>query len=311
MKKNYKGINIILAMSILCCSVGLVSAQAGQTGVGTRNPKGALHVDGAKDNDSTAPTAPTTTQAANDVIVDKTTGFMGVGVLAPTVPLDMRSTVNTDNALGLGTTTMTAAAAAAGAVRYDEVNVPVGAKIEYSDGSVWNKLYVAPKKAVVVARQNSGQNIGTSADDIINWTLDSQANNVGFAPITGVFTAPRDGKYTFLFTFNLAPTMIDDGTRVESQFYRTSGTPAVLARVYKTFGHSMNNETEDGPSGFRMKDTQAGGSSTATFTLTQGTTVTVKMLHNLTGGNIPLRVPNNSLPDNPDAGFNSLTIIEH
>ncbi len=308
MKSINKGMNVILMMSVLYCSVGLGFAQ---TGIGTRNPQGALHIDGAKDNDVTAPALPTISQAANDVVIDAATGYLGVGVLTPKVPLDMRSSINSENALGLGTTTMTAAAAAAGAVRYDEVNAPVGAKIEYSDGSVWNKLYVAPKKVVVVARQNLGQNIGTSAADIINWTLDPQANNIGFTPATGVFTAPRDGKYTFLFTFNLAATMIDDGTRVESQFYRTSGTPAVLARVYKTFGHSMNNETEDGPAGFRMKDTQAGGSSTATFSLTQGTTVTVRMLHNLTGGNIPLRVPNNSLPDNPDAGFNSLTIIEH
>lgn len=314
MKKNYKGINIILSMSIWCCSVGFVSAQAGQTGVGTRNPKGALHVDGAKDNDATAPTAPTATQAANDVIVDKTTGFMGVGVLAPTVPLDMRSTVNTDNAVGLGTTTMTAAVAAAGAVRYDEVNVPVGAKIEVSDGSVWNKIYIPPVKAVVVARKISTKAIGTTATTIDDWSEVYDLSN-SFTPTTGVFVAPRAGTYTFLLTFNLVSTEINDGTRVESQFYRTSGTPAVLATVYKTFGHSMNGEPEDGPAtpaGARNRNTQAGGSSTVTLTLGLNDTVETRLLHNLTTGNINLRVTTNAAdPANPDDGFNNLTIIEH
>jgi hypothetical protein len=311
MKKNYKGINIILAMSILCCSVGLVSAQAGQTGVGTRNPKGALHVDGAKDNDVTAPTAPTATQAANDVIVDKATGFIGVGVLAPVVPLDLRSIVNTDNALGLGTTTMTAATAAAGAVRYDETSTPVGAKIEVSDGTVWNKLYVAPQKAVVVARKVSGQNIGNSATKIIDWA-EVRDMSSSFDPTLGEFMAPRDGIYTFLLTFNFAGVMIDNGTRVESQFFNESSN-TILARVYKTFGHSMNNEGEDGPTTFRIKDTQAGGSSTATFFLSKDAKVSVRLLHNLITGNVGLRVMTSdfSNPANPDAGFNNLTIIEH
>ncbi|WP_144282070.1 hypothetical protein [Chryseobacterium echinoideorum] len=308
MKNKYKGINTILAMSIWCCSVGLVSAQTGQTGVGTRNPQGALHVDGAKDNDATAPTAPTATQAANDVIVDKTTGFIGVGVSAPTIPLDMRSTVNTDNALGIGTTTMTAAAAAAGAVRYDEVNVPVGAKIEVSDGSVWNKLYVAPQKAVVVARKISTKAIGTSATVIDGWNEIYDLSN-SFTPATGVFMAPRAGTYTFLLTFNLVNTVIADATRVESQFYKTSGTPAILARVYKTFAQSMTGTPDDANA---SKQTQAGGSSTVTLTLAQGDTVVPRLLHNLTGGNINLRVTTNSSdPANPDDGFNNLTIIEH
>ncbi len=276
-----------------------------QTGVGTRNPQGPLHIDGAKDNAATV----TAGQAANDVIVTNS-GFMGVGVLNPAVKLDMRS-AGTENALGLGTTTMTAAAAEEGAVRYDVTSVPAGPKIEVSDGVVWNKVYVAPQKAVVVARKISGQNIGTSATTIANWYEDRDMSS-SFDPISGEFMAPRTGTYTFLLTFNLLGTVINDGSRVESQFYRTSGTPAVLASVYKTFGHSMNNETEDGPVGFRTKDTQAGGSSTVTLTLNQGDVVVTRLLHTLTGGNIGLRVTTDPTdPANPHDGFNNLTIIEH
>lgn len=305
MKNKYKGINTILAMSMLYCSVGLGYAQT-QTGIGTRDPKGALHVDGAKDNAAT----PTAAQLTNDVIINTNSGFMGVGVLTPTVPLDMRS-AGTENAIGIGTTTMTAVAADEGAVRYDEINVPVGAKMEVSDGLVWNKIYIPPVKAVVVARKVSGQNIGTSATPITGWAEVRDMSN-SFTPGTGVFEAPRSGTYTFLLTFNLVGAMINDGSLVESQFYRTSGTPAILARVYKTFGHSMNNDTEDGPAGFRTKNTQAGGSSTVTLSLNQGDTVVPRLLHNLTGGDIALRVTTDSSdPANPNDGFNNLTIIEH
>lgn len=295
-------INIRLLVVLLV--VVLSGSGYAQTGVGTRNPQGPLHVDGAKDNAATI----TAAQAANDVIVTNS-GFVGVGVLNPAVKLDMRSSAGTENALGLGTTTMTAAAAEAGAVRYDVTNVPVGPKIEVSDGVVWSKVYVAPQKAVVVARKVSGQNIGNSAAKITNWTeLRDMSNSFDYT--TGEFTAPRSGTYTFLLTFNLVGVMINNASRVESQFYNET-TNSILASVYKTFGHSMNGETEDGPAGFRTKDTQAGGSSTSTFYLSQGERVSVRLLHNLISGNVPLRVPGNSDPANPDAGFNNLTIIEH
>lgn len=298
-------INIRLLVVLLV--VVLFGSGYAQTGVGTRNPQGPLHVDGAKDNPTTG--IPSAAQAANDVVVTNS-GFVGVGVLSPVVKLDMRS-AGTENALGLGTTTMTAITAEAGAVRYDVTSAPVGPKIEVSDGAVWNKVFVAPQKAVVVARKISGQNIGTTATTIIDWS-EVRDMSSSFEPSTGEFTAPRTGTYTFLLTYNMEGTVINDATRVESQFYRTSGTPSVLGRTYKTFGHSMNGETEDGPSNNRTKSTQGGGSSTVTLTLNQGDKVVARLLHNLTTGNIPLRVTSNSSdPADPNDGFNNLTIIEH
>ncbi|WP_312766665.1 hypothetical protein [Epilithonimonas sp.] len=307
MKNRQKGINAILMLSVLYCSVGMAFAQIGPTGIGTRNPQGPLHIDGAKDNDATAPTLPTSAQAANDVIVDKTTGFIGVGTLTPKVALDIRSS-DTQNALGLGTTTMTAAAAAEGAIRYDEINLPVGAKIEYSDGVVWNKLFVAQQKAVVVAHKVTPLDIANTATKITDWFKDRDMTS-SFNAATGEFTAPHDGTYTFLLTFNLKSATINDGTLVESQFYRISPSNLLLARVYKTFGQSMTGTSDDANV---LKPTQAGGSSTATFVLAAGDIVTVRMLHNLTGNSIGLRVTGNpSDPANPDDGFNNLTIIEH
>lgn len=286
-----------------CCF--LINALNGQVGMGTNNPQGILHVDGAKDNSASG--APTATQVSNDFIVNKTTGFIGAGVLNPQVQFDIRS-AGTENALGLGTTTMSAATAGAGATRYDVNNIPVGAKIEVSDGAVWHKAYIAPQKAVIVVRKIVSQSIpSASATTIINWNEVRDMSN-SFDPSSGEFTAPRNGTYTFLLTFNFNGAVISDGSRVESQFYNPT-TSTVLASVYKTFGQSMTGTADDANS---TRSTQAGGSSTVTLTLTAGTKVSVRLYQNLTSGSIPLRVTTDSSnPANPDDGFNNLTIIEH
>jgi hypothetical protein len=298
----HKGINKRLILSIFCCCSGFFYAQIG---IGTENPKGALHVDGARDNASIG--TPTGSQVANDLMISKSNGFMGIGVLNPIVKLDMRSS-DTENAVGLGTTTMAASAAGAGAVRYDVASIPVGAKIEVSDGSVWNKAYVAPQKAVVVVRKITSQSIPQgSATVITNWNVIRDMSN-SFTPGTGEFTAPRDGTYTFLLTFNFTGTVINDGSRVESQFYNPV-TGNILASVYKTFGQSMTGTADDANS---TRSTQAGGSSTVTLTLAAGTKVVTRLYQNLSSGAVSLRVTSNSSdPANPDDGFNNLTIIEH
>ncbi|MGN7867175.1 hypothetical protein [Chryseobacterium sp. 22458] len=276
-----------------------------QVGTGTSIPLGSLHVDGAKDNPASG--TPTPAQLSNDFIVNKTTGFIGAGVLNPLVQLDMRS-AGSENSLGLGTTSMLAAVAGAGATRYDVNNIPVGAKIQVSDGAVWNKVYLAPQKSVVVVRKIISQSIPPATPTtIINWSEVRDMNN-SFDPSTGEFTAPRNGTYTFLLTFNFTGAVINDGSRVESQFYNPT-TGIVLASVYKTFGQSMTGTADDANS---TRSTQAGGSSTVTLTLAAGTKVSARLYQNLTSGAIPLRVTSNSSdPANPDDGFNNLTIIEH
>ncbi|GAA4155248.1 hypothetical protein GCM10022217_13220 [Chryseobacterium ginsenosidimutans] len=301
-----KKINRIILLSIFSCCIGSAYAQ---TGIGTSNPQGALHIDGTKDNATTG--TPTAAQVANDVLINKTTGFIGVGVLNPQVKLDMRS-AGIENALGLGTTTMSAAAAAAGAIRYDAVSpLGTGPAIDVSDNLSWKRVYVAPQKAVVVERKISSLAIAPAGTDITGWT-EVRDMSSSFDPATGIFTAPRNGTYTFLLTFDFVGTIINDGSRVESQFVNTT-TNVVLASVYKTFGQSMTGDTSAGGDGSgSIRSTQAGGSSTVTLTLNAGTTVKAKLLHTLTSGSIALRVTSNSSdPANPDDGFNNLTIIEH
>ncbi len=64
---------------------------AQQAGVNTKNPKGALHVDAKKNNAVTG--TPTTVEADDDFIVG-TDGKVGIGILAPSVKLHLKSSIS-------------------------------------------------------------------------------------------------------------------------------------------------------------------------------------------------------------------------
>ncbi|SEW02155.1 hypothetical protein SAMN05421841_0667 [Chryseobacterium wanjuense] len=65
---------------------GTLANRTGNIGIGTVNPQGTFHVDGAKDNPITG--APTTVQQENDVVVSPT-GDVGVGTTSPTTTLEV------------------------------------------------------------------------------------------------------------------------------------------------------------------------------------------------------------------------------
>lgn len=77
----------ILLLSLITFS----SIALAQVGVNTPNPQGTFHVDGAKDNVSTG--TPTSTQQLNDFVV-LNNGNIGIGTVAPTNKLDVRSATN-------------------------------------------------------------------------------------------------------------------------------------------------------------------------------------------------------------------------
>lgn len=273
------------------------TAVMAQTGINTRNPIGVLHVDGAKDNPVTG--VPTAAQAQNDFIVTNT-GFIGVGVINPLVKMDLRS-AGTKNAFGLGNTTMTAPDAGMGAMRYHTPDK----KIQVSDGVQWDYTYIPPVKAVVVARMGNAFSVARATNVVLNgWDeIRDMANN--FDPVSGVFTAPRAGVYTFLLTYNFWGGQVQAGSRVEALFLSgSSGTGTVLARSYKTFGKAHNGNTG------RALNTQAGGSASITLELAEGATVRAALWQNITpSGARGLRVSSDYASSN--GGFNNLTIIEH
>jgi len=283
----------VVITAVLFCSTAVMA----QTGINTRNPQGVLHIDGAKDNPVTG--VPTAAQAQNDFIVTNT-GFIGVGVINPLVKLDLRS-AGRKNAFGLGNTTMTAPDAGMGAMRYHTPDE----KIQVSDGVQWDYTYIPPVKAVVVARMGNAFSVARTTNVVLNgWDeIRDMANN--FDPVSGVFTAPRAGVYTFLLTYNFWGGQVQAGSRVEALFLSgSSGTGTVLARSYKTFGKAHNGTTG------RALNTQAGGSASITLELAEGATVRAALWQNITpSGARGLRVS----PDyaSPNGGFNNLTIIEH
>ena len=274
MKKNLLPTALLISMSA-----------AAQIGIHTKEPLGALHIDGAKDN----VTPVTQQQIGNDLIVTQS-GFIGAGTDLPLVKLDMRS-AGTQNALGLGSTTMTANAAGAGAVRYE----PTSSKIQVSDGNTWETAIILPAKAVVVARMTNTFSVAHNTDvNVTGWTEVRDLTN-SFEPGTGIFTAPRAGVYTFLMTYNFVSGPVANSSEVTSQFFSPSST-SILARSFKTFARA--NE-----------DAQIGGSAAITVNLTAGQTVRPQLRQNITTSSRALRV--NSDLMHPDAGFNNLTIIEH
>lgn len=274
-------------------------AQQTRTGVQTRNPQGALHVDGKGNNPKIG--IPNNSQSSDDVIVTDE-GKIGIGTLIPEAALDLRSSAN-DNAFGLGTTNISASAAGAGALRYEENNK----RLEFSDGVVWSSSYVTPTKTAVVAQILDSRDIpGNQFVILNNWVEQTDLTN-SFNPSTGVFTAPRDGYYSFFLTYDFVMAWITYGRRTEARLMSGS---TILGSAKKTY-----NRTQ--------RDTQAGGLFHITVKLTQGQTAYMQLYQNIAGekniGNIifPNWVPaerklrSHTDPNNPNAGFNHLSIIEH
>lgn len=260
-----------------------------QVGINTSFPAQALHVDGQKDNTSVSPT---NNEFANDVVFT-TTGKIGVGVLNPVTRLDTRSTVNTDNSIGIGKTTQTAAEAEAGAMRYNSTN---GGKMQFSDGIVWNDFISNPNKATVVARIQAPNFTYKFpyqvAKTVTNWDVTADLT-LNFDGTTGVFTAPRTGTYLVSFTYNLVSIPIVSPYLVESQFVVNGSI--IAKKCLRAYGETSTAS-------------QNGGHCISAIKLTKGDTLEAKINQKVYNGNLSMRSGPTNI-DN-DFGFNNITIVE-
>lgn len=264
-----------------------------QVGINTEIPQGMLHVDGKKDNQS----PPTTEQAGNDFVVT-TNGNVGVGTITPAVKLDLRSTSNLNNALGIGSTSKTAEAVGAGTIRYVDVS---GGKLQVSDGVQWMDIYSTPKKSFVVARIRTADKAikftYNIASVLANWEVTNDVSG-SFNGTSGEFTAPRDGVYTFSFAYDFVQegsTFLANSS-VESQFVKNNNL--IEVKCLKTYGKST-------------RGAQAGGNCVSSMKLNENDKVVVKLLQridNSTSGGRGLR--SSPTVNAPNFGFNNLTIVE-
>lgn len=263
-----------------------------QVGIGTTFPVATFHVDGAKDNNALS--SPSLAQTANDVVFTAE-GNIGVGNTQPVTKLDLRSTINADNSIGVGKTTKTAAEAQAGALRYSSYN---GGKLQYSDGTKWEELLSNPTKSIVVANiqapQFSMKVPYQSNTSINNWQeLNDSTNN--FDPTQGVYTAPRNGIYLITFTYDFVRIPIVTNYYTEAIFMVNSNK--VSKKCIKSF---QNNNLQ----------TQVGHSCTAAIQLNQGDTFRPMLYQSVYNGSLSLRTGIPASASNDDFGFINLSIME-
>jgi hypothetical protein len=208
------------------CSIFSSGKISAQVGFFTDKPTQPLQIDAAKDDGST----PDALKLSNDVVVDSN-GNLGVGVLNPVTKVDLRSSDN-KGLIGLGTGTQTPAEAGGGAIRYN-----ANGFLEYSDGEQWIALpLTAPTKALVNASKSTAQSIGSGSTVYISgWTETVDLGtlpNGDFDPVTGIFTAPRDGFYLVSFNITLANGTIPKNTFIETSIESDRNTENI--QTYKT-----------------------------------------------------------------------------
>ncbi len=206
---------------ILLLLIPTLSLKA-QIGVNTETPEVLLDI---VSSTSTGTVLMTSNSDDKETMQINNNGYIGMGIANPLVKLDLRSTtLAKENALGIGYTSQTAAEAEAGAIRYN----PTSKTLEYSDGTVWIKLQANPDKAMVIAKNSSGQefvvrttgNVASGA--IENWTnvYDKTGN---FNTSTGRFTATRDGVYSVSVTGVFPNTSLPEGSQYELSLSASSG----------------------------------------------------------------------------------------
>jgi len=131
---------IITPFLLLAISSSYLNAQVG---IQTSNPQGAFHIDGAKDNPATG--NPTTTQQANDVIINST-GNVGIGT-SPTNKFEVNS--GTSGTSGVKITQLPSASI----LSTDSNGNIISGNSESAGVNVTKQYLIAPNTAVVL---NSG-----------------------------------------------------------------------------------------------------------------------------------------------------------
>ena len=281
----------IIALLIPICTFS-------QVGINTQTPSATLDIVSQGNNASTKALKITNSSAAKlFTVLDN--GTVGVGTDSPNAKLDIRTTPTSttdpgEGMLGIGTTATAASTAGAGAIRYSTLS---GGTIDYSDGTTWRTLQSNVRKSLVTAKKwTTTQSISfPSAALIVNWVEVTDING-DFDPVTGVFTAPRNGVYTISATLGFQSANDYKGW-VETIISVVNSAGNEIAS-YKTASAAVSNGNAIDP----------GAPITATISLSAGQKVRI-FAYNSTQRTINLRYNSGSTPS--DEGYNNLNIIEN
>lgn len=279
---------------IILLSSGSCIIQAQNVGIGTTNPQKILHIDAAKNNASAPPAPPARDIRNDDDFSVGATGNVSIGTITPVTRLDIRSAdiINPQDAIGIGNTTQTANDAGAGALKYypSAPAAPefIDGHISYSDAVSWSELEARIPNDFVYAVNASGQSLANNATTkIANWTETEDVNG-SFDPVTGEFTAVKNGNYLVSFTYATAASSLGNNTRAEA-IISTDSTSPNTNTVFKCVN------SYPGPN----VSIPASGQCSGIFNLNKGDKISVSILNQL----------NSAKTLHSDSAYTSLSIF--
>ena len=281
----------IIALLIPICTFS-------QVGINTQTPSATLDIVSQGNNASTKALKITNSSAAKlFTVLDN--GTVGVGTDSPNAKLDIRTTPTSttdpgEGMLGIGTTATAASTAGAGAIRYSTLS---GGTIDYSDGATWKTLQSNVRKSLVTAKKwSTTQSVPSPTVSLVtNWDETTDING-DFDPVTGFFTAPRNGVYTISATLGFE----------SANDYK--GWVETIIRVYNSAGNWLIDYKTASVAASNGNTISPGAPITVTISLSAGQKIGV-VAYNATQRTINLRYNSGSTPT--DEGYNNLNIVEN
>ncbi|SHF53880.1 hypothetical protein [Dysgonomonas macrotermitis] len=276
------GIFKYILIQIVALFVLTTDIQAQSVGINTQTPTAPLEI--ISSDIASKKTVEITNSNNVSLLTQLNDGKTGIGIQSPTVRLDLRNPARTNNMIGIGTTTLSASTVQGGALRY----VPGEKELHYSDGSQWVVLQ-SSKPRVIVCAEN--QTVAGSFPNGITTHLSNWEEIVNQAPgsfVSGTFTAPHDGFYTFTFSIYFSEAVnTNPETYIVGAWYLLSeqGTTKQILRNMSTYVEGGN--------------VVPGVQATASFKMLKNEKVMPFIWHNL-GATRTLRL---------GSGFNTINII--